>query len=258
MQPVRTRSRLGAFAAVGAAALVVPVLVLASHERRQDLIALPPGWVLAAAALWAIAFAASLAAALVPARGDVLPAPARGSRAGLGAVLALLVFVLCDSVEAPGVSLRPEDVHRTLAGTAAHCAGFALLMAAPCLLLGLLALRRLAPMGGARLGWPWARRVARWVAWSCTSSARSRTPDTSRWGTWAAWPWPRRWPPLRCRWSARADPSREILRIFYASPWPDAWPKLPGCGLLALRCWLRSPGRWARAAAPRPPRRRRR
>ncbi|HSS39392.1 MAG TPA: NrsF family protein [Polyangia bacterium] len=152
MQPVRTRSRLGAFAAVGAAALVVPVLVLASHERRQDLIALPPGWVLAAAALWAIAFAASLAAALVPARGDVLPAPARGSRAGLGAVLALLVFVLCASVEAPGVSLRPEDVHRTLAGTAAHCAGFALLMAAPCLVLGLLALRRLAPMGGARLG----------------------------------------------------------------------------------------------------------
>ncbi|HVY39220.1 MAG TPA: NrsF family protein [Polyangia bacterium] len=152
MQPVRTRSRLGAFAAVGAAALAVPAVVLALHAWRQDMAALPRGWVVAAAALWAIAFAMSLAAALVPARGDVLPAPARGSRAGIAVVLALLVFVLCASVEAPGVSLRPEDVHRTLAGTSAHCASFALLMAAPCLVLGLLALRRLAPVGGARLG----------------------------------------------------------------------------------------------------------
>jgi hypothetical protein len=82
----------------------------------------------------------------------VLPAPARGSRAGIAAVLSLLVFVLCASVEAPGVSLRPEDLHRTLMNTSLHCASFALLMAAPCLLLGLLALRRLAPVGGARLG----------------------------------------------------------------------------------------------------------
>ncbi|MFL5307118.1 MAG: NrsF family protein [Polyangia bacterium] len=152
MHPVRTRSRLGAFAAVGAAALMVPAVVLATHEWRRDLPALPPGWLVAAAALWATAFTISLAAALVPARGHVLPAPARGSRAGLAAVLGVLVFVLCASLEAPGVSLRPEDVHRTLAGTSAHCAGFALLMAAPCVLLGLLALRRLVPVGGARLG----------------------------------------------------------------------------------------------------------
>jgi hypothetical protein len=152
MRPVRTRSRLGAFMAVGVGALAVPGLVLATHAMRLDLNALPRGWVVAAAALWASAFAVSLAAALVPARGDVLPAAARGSRAGLAAVLALLVFVLCASVEAPGVSLRPEDVHWTLAGSAAHCATFALLMAAPCLVLGLLALRRLVPVGGARLG----------------------------------------------------------------------------------------------------------
>lgn len=152
MRPVRTRSRLGAFAAVGAAALAVPAGVLAWHAKRPDLGVLPRGWVVAAAALWAVAFAVSLGAALVPARGDVLPAPARGSRAGLAAVLALFIFVLCASVEAPGVSLRPEDVHRTLAGTSAHCAAFALMMAAPCVALGMLALRRLVPVGGARLG----------------------------------------------------------------------------------------------------------
>ncbi len=152
IQPVRTRSRLGAFAAVAAAALAVPAAVLALHARRPDLGALPRGWVVAAALLWAAGFGLSLGAALVPAPGDVLPAPARGSRAGLGAVLALLVFALCASVEAPGVSLRPEDAHRTLLGASAHCALFGLLMALPCLAVGLLALRRLAPVGGPRLG----------------------------------------------------------------------------------------------------------
>ena len=152
MRPVRPRSRLGAFAAVAVAALAIPGFVLARHALRLDLGALPRGWVVAAAALWASAFAVSLGAALIPARGDVLPAPARGSRAGLGAVLALLVFGLCASVEAPGISLRPEDVHMSLLGSAGHCARFALLMALPCLVVGLLALRRLAPMGGARLG----------------------------------------------------------------------------------------------------------
>ena len=152
MRPVRPRSRLGAFAAVAEAALAVPGWVLASHALRRDLGGLPRGWVIAAAALWAAAFAISLGAALVPARGDVLPAPARGSRAGLSAVLALLVFGLCASVEAPGLSLRPEDVHMSLLGSAGHCARFALLMALPCLAVGLLVLRRLAPMGGARLG----------------------------------------------------------------------------------------------------------
>jgi hypothetical protein len=152
MQPVRTRSRVAAFAAVAIGALAIPALVLARHALRPDLGALPRGWVVAAAALWALAFALSLGTALVPARGDVLPAPARASRAGLGALLSVLVFALCASVEAPGLSLHPADVHRTLLATSAHCASFALLMAAPCLVLGLLVLRRLAPVGGMRLG----------------------------------------------------------------------------------------------------------
>jgi hypothetical protein len=152
MQPVRTRSRLGAFGAAAIAGLMVAGIVLTSHTLRRDLSALPVGWVVAAAALWASAFALSLRAALVPPRGEVLPAPATGSRAGLGALLALVVFALCASVEAPGASLRPADLHMSLLESAVHCARTALLMALPSVVVGLVALRRLAPMGGARVG----------------------------------------------------------------------------------------------------------
>jgi hypothetical protein len=152
MQPVRTRSRFGAFVAAAIAGLVVAGIVLARHSLRRDLAALPTGWVVAAATLWSAAFALSLGAALVPARGEVLPAPATGSRAGMGALLALVVFALCASVEAPGASQHPGDLHMSLLQSAMHCARTALLLAVPSVLVGLAALRRLAPMGGARVG----------------------------------------------------------------------------------------------------------
>ncbi|HEY6475079.1 MAG TPA: NrsF family protein [Polyangia bacterium] len=152
MQPVRTRTRFGALALVALLGLVWPIGVLAHHAYRTDLGALPLGWVIAAAALWAVAFATSLAAALVPRRGDVLPAPGNASRIGAGALLALLAFTLAATVQVPGVSLRPEDVHMTLLASVRHCAGFVLEIAAPFLLVGLFALRRLVPVGRARLG----------------------------------------------------------------------------------------------------------
>jgi hypothetical protein len=152
MQPVRTRARFGALALVALVGLLWPVGVLAHHAYRPDLGALPLGWVIAAAALWAGAFAASLTAALVPRRGDVLPAPGHASRVGAGALLALLAFTLAATLQVPGVSLRPEDAHLTLLGSVRHCAGFVLEIAAPFLLVGLFALRRLVPMGRARLG----------------------------------------------------------------------------------------------------------
>ncbi len=152
MQPVRTRSRWGAFAAVAAAGLVVAGIVLLRHALRRDLTALPVGWVVSAAAMWAAAFALPLRAALVPARGEVLPAPATGSRAGLGALAALAVFALCASVEAPGASLHPADLQMSLLGSAIHCGRTVLMLAVPSLLIGLAALRRLAPVGGTRVG----------------------------------------------------------------------------------------------------------
>jgi hypothetical protein len=152
MRSVRTRSRFGALALVALVGLVGPVGVLAHHRYRPDLGALPLGWVIAAAVLWAAAFAASLTAALVPRRGDVLPAPGNASRVGSVALGGLLVFTLLATLQVPGVSLRPEDAHLTLLQSCVHCASFVLEIAAPFLLVGLFALRRLAPVGRARLG----------------------------------------------------------------------------------------------------------
>lgn len=152
MKPVRTRRRFGALGLVALVGLAGPAAVLAHHATRPDLAALPLGWVIAAAALWASALALALTTALVPRRGDVLPAPDRASRVG-GAVLAgLLVFTSFATLQVPGVSLRPEDAHLTLLRSCVHCASFVLEIALPFLLVGLFALRRLVPMGRARIG----------------------------------------------------------------------------------------------------------
>jgi hypothetical protein len=152
MKPVRTRRRFGALASVALVGLIWPALVLTHHAYRPDLRALPLGWVITAAALWGAAFVLSLTAALVPRRGDVLPAPGRASRVGGVALGGLFAFALAASVQVPGVSLRPEDVHMTLAQSCVHCASFVLEIAVPFLVLGLFALRRLVPMGRARIG----------------------------------------------------------------------------------------------------------
>ena len=65
---------------------------------------------------------------------------------------ALFLFALAASVSVPGISLRPEDAHMTLLQSCVHCASFVLETAAPFLLVGLFALRRLVPMGRARIG----------------------------------------------------------------------------------------------------------
>jgi hypothetical protein len=152
MRPVRTRARFGALWRVAVVGLLIPIAVLARGLYRPDLGALPLGWVIAAGALWATAFVASLATALVPLRGDVLPAPGSASRVAGVALAGLLIFTLLATVQVPGVSLRPEDRHLTLFRSCVHCATFVLEVATPFLLAGLFALRRLAPVGRARLG----------------------------------------------------------------------------------------------------------
>jgi hypothetical protein len=152
MQPVRTRARFGALALVALVGLLLPIGVLARGVYRADLGALPLGWVIAAAALWGTAFVVSLATALVPLRGDVLPAPGSASRVAGVALAGLLVFTLVATVQVPGVSVRPEDHHLTLLQSCVHCATFVLEVAVPFLVAGLFALRRLAPVGRTRLG----------------------------------------------------------------------------------------------------------
>jgi tetratricopeptide (TPR) repeat protein len=152
MKPVRTRSRFGALAAVGLTGLVGPVIALARGPFRRDLPGLPVAWLVAAAALWGLAAALSLAAALVPRRGDVLPAPSRASRISAIAMGAVAVFALVATVDVPGLSMLPSERGWTLAESCLHCIGTISKVAIVFLAVGLAALERLVPVGGSRVG----------------------------------------------------------------------------------------------------------
>ena len=152
MKRVRTRSRWGSFLVVLMIGLIWPAFTLLRNPLRRDLLALPPVWVALGAALWATGFLASLGAALIPARGDVLPSAGRGSRAGSAAMGVLFLFTALWTASAPGVSLRPEDVGSTLLQSSLGCGRYVLQVAAVVVLLGALTLRRVLPMGGRRMG----------------------------------------------------------------------------------------------------------
>jgi hypothetical protein len=152
MKPVRTRSRFAAFAAVAAAGAVAPLALLVLRPWRVDLDALPTAWVLGAAAVWFAAFAVSLSAALVPARGDVLPSAGRASRVGMGALATLAAFALVASVQAPGVSPRVPPGVWPMTVSCLRCIAILLPMAALLLLAGVVALRRVLPTGARRIG----------------------------------------------------------------------------------------------------------
>jgi len=152
MKPVRTRSRFGAAAAVALAGLVGPVIALVRGPFRRDWPGLPVGWVIAAVLLWGVAFAASLVVALVPRRGDVLPAPSRASRVSAIMMAALAVFALFATVDVPGLSMQPAERGWSLFDSCVHCVGTVAKVAVVFLIVGFLALRRLVPVGGARVG----------------------------------------------------------------------------------------------------------
>jgi hypothetical protein len=152
MKPVRTRSRFGALALVGLAGLVGPVVALVRGPFRRDWPGLPIGWVIAATALWGVSFALSLAAALVPRRGDVLPAPSRASRIAAAAMAVLALFALFATVDVPGLSMQPAERGWTLLDSCLHCIGTIAKVAVVFLIVGIVALRRVVPVGRVRVG----------------------------------------------------------------------------------------------------------
>ena len=152
IKPVRTRSRFGAFLIVLAIGAVWPIFTLIRVPFRRDLGALPPAWVAIGAALWSVTLVVSLAAALVPARGDVLPSAGRASRVSAITMGLVLLFIAVWTAFAPGVSLRPEDMGKTLIQSCYDCGKYVLQVAAIVVILGLLFLRRVLPVGGRRIG----------------------------------------------------------------------------------------------------------
>jgi len=102
--------------------------------------------------VWLGAFVATLAAALIPARGDVLPSAGRASRVAGAALAALAAFVLAASVDAPGASAPVPGGAWPLLASCLGCMGVALPIAAICFSAGILVLRRVLPMGARRIG----------------------------------------------------------------------------------------------------------
>lgn len=152
MKPVRTRSRWGAFLVVLVLGAAWPVYTLLDYPLRRDLVALPPLWVGIGLLLWGAAFVFSLAGALVPAHQQVLPSAARAARASAIAMGVLFLFTAMWTAEAPGVSLRPEDIGQTLLQSCVGCGKYILKVGAIFLLLGYLVLRRVLPAGGRSVG----------------------------------------------------------------------------------------------------------
>lgn len=156
LRPVRTRvpARALVIAATLPLAWAAMVLAVGASPLRHDLPGLPVGWLLGVAALWALGFFGSLAVAVLPPRGQVMP---RTERAGWWAAAtvsgAVLIALLLRHVGPASVwSPSPE----TTVVWSSHCFATSVIIAACPLALGLFALRRAVAVGeravGAALG----------------------------------------------------------------------------------------------------------
>jgi hypothetical protein len=143
--PVQPRSPFRDLASVVLASLALMGIHLVAFRARPDLPWLPLAWVAAAAVAMLGAYLLTLAAVLVPPRGQVLPSVERAQHATIaaGVVLFGLSFLTVDApghtaVIAPG--LWPQ--FRAIL----HCTVNAFEMTALPMLLGFLVLRRAAPL----------------------------------------------------------------------------------------------------------------
>jgi len=149
--PVRPRRPARALFGVVAFALLVPLFTLSVIPLRMDRAGLPRLWLVLAAILWAGAFGMSLASAILPPAGQVLPRASRASQVALIATLGLVTFGLLFTQNAAS-TMMPDRTWAAFAHYWWHCVSFGLRITLPVLLAGWLALRRLAWVGRARLG----------------------------------------------------------------------------------------------------------
>jgi hypothetical protein len=152
MQGVRTRVPARTLAAIGAAALVVPIVTLVRFGARRDLAALPAPWVLAMAVAWTAGLLLTLVPAILPRRGEVLPDTGRAGRLAAITGIGLLLLGLLGAVDAPGHTRIPETTWGAFGHFWWHCTSFGLQVIAPVLLVSAIALRRVFPVGGWRAG----------------------------------------------------------------------------------------------------------
>ncbi len=151
LRPVRTRvpARTALLLVLAAAAAALATVL--GVGLRRDLPALPRGWVIAAAAVWAAGVLLALLAATLPRRAEVLPDTGRAGRVAVLVAAALLVLGLFATVNAPGVTIIPAATFGAFAARWWHCTRLGLALALPLLLLGGLLSRRIFPVGAARI-----------------------------------------------------------------------------------------------------------
>lgn len=150
MKPVRTRAPRLALGAVLAVAAVVVAALLLSHSLRADLPWLPAAGMVAIGAAWALGAVGGVGVALLPRRRQVLPSGVRALRVAVGVTVALVALAVLAPPEAPGhteIPVGAEAISR-----AARCTATALAVAAPILIAGVLALRRVDGVARWRLG----------------------------------------------------------------------------------------------------------
>lgn len=151
MQRVRTRSPARGFATIMAIGLVVSLAALGMMGPRADLGALPLAWVVLVALAWAAVVVLLLGAAVLPARGDVLPDGVRASRLAAGVAGAMILLGLFATVDAPGRTVMPPATLPGFASAWWHCTRAAVVVEGPVMIAAWVALRRLLPMGNLRV-----------------------------------------------------------------------------------------------------------
>ncbi|HEY0705216.1 MAG TPA: hypothetical protein VGG33_00365, partial [Polyangia bacterium] len=145
MQPVRTRVPARTFAALVAVGAGTYVVAVSSVGVRPDAEALPHAWLLGVGLLWLLGGPLSLARAVLPRPGHVLPDAARAGQTALLLGIGLVLFGFVATP--PGENRVPASF---LAGLV-HCGRLALFILLPILVVGVWLLRPLQVVGMGKL-----------------------------------------------------------------------------------------------------------
>jgi hypothetical protein len=144
-EPVKARSPLRGLASVVIASLALMAVHLIAFRVRPDMPWLPAEWVASVAMAMLGAYVLTLAAVLVPPRGQVLPSAERAQYAAIGAAVVLLGLSIF-TVDAPGHTAVIKPGLWPQLRAILHCMVNAIEMTAFPALLGFLVLRRAAPL----------------------------------------------------------------------------------------------------------------
>lgn len=151
LEPVHTRRPWRAAAIVALLGALVPAAAIASFGVRRDLHALPLAWVIAMAIIWSGGAVAALVTAMVPRKGEVLPDSARAGRTAAVVMTTLIALGLIATMDAPPATLMPESSFAGFRRFYWGCTKASLEFAIPLMVIGGVLMRRLLPMGSARV-----------------------------------------------------------------------------------------------------------